>query len=251
MTGPSPSATAGVRRVEAVAMDDKVRVAALAAGAAALGVAAVAWHDRHSRGPASGQLNPSGHGRPVAGCGCARCTGRQQPSEGLARLLAAARRVGLDHDDGRTVARVTLVTFLSCLPPVERIRFLAVLPADVRRMAAWPSRRTWERREIHSGDQLVRAIAERCELDGTAKGEAVTTALLAVLRELSGPEAGAVSAALPLGLRPIWTGSASEGGFSLARRVWGETPLRGEWRWVQAPVPATPLPERPTLVPVR
>jgi hypothetical protein len=30
--------------------------------------------------------------------------------------------------------------------------------------------------------------------------------------------------------------AAEHGGFSLARRVWGETPVRGEWGWMQAPV---------------
>ncbi len=233
-------------RVEAVAMDDKVRVTALAAGAATLGVAAAAWHDRHARRPATGQ--PDGHGQPVAGSACAQC-GRQ-PSEGLARLLAAARQAGLDHDGGHMVARVTLATFLSCLPPVERIRFLAALPADVRRMAAWPPRRTWERREIHDGDQLVRAVAERCELDGIARGEAVTRALLAVLRDLSSAEAAGVAVALPAGLRPIWLGAAAADGFPLARRVSSETPVRGEWGWIQEPRDRDGRPERPTLTPV-
>jgi hypothetical protein len=29
---------------------------------------------------------------------------------------------------------------------------------------------------------------------------------------------------------------AEDGGFSLARRVWGETPVRGEYGWMQAPI---------------
>jgi uncharacterized protein (DUF2267 family) len=78
-----------------------------------------------------------------------------------------AGRAGLDRADGLRLARATLVTFAWCLPPVERIRFLAALPADVRRLAAWPPRRTWERREIHIGGQLVRAVIERSGLTPT------------------------------------------------------------------------------------
>jgi len=78
-----------------------------------------------------------------------------------------AGRAGLDRADGLRLARATLVTFAWCLPRVERIRFLAALPADVRRLAAWPPRRTWERREIHIGGQLVRAVIERSGLTPT------------------------------------------------------------------------------------
>jgi uncharacterized protein (DUF2267 family) len=136
------------------------------------------------------------------------------------------------------------VTFMWCLPPVERVRFLAALPADVRRLAAWPPRRTWERREIHTGDQLVSVVAERGELAGTVQAGLAAKALLAVLHDLAGSEAGAVAAALPPGLRPIWTGQAATGpsGFSVDRRVFRETPVRGEWGWVQAPVAPTSAP---------
>jgi uncharacterized protein (DUF2267 family) len=162
---------------------------------------------------------------------------RRAPSE-LAPLLAVASRAGLDQADGLRLARTTLLTFAWCLPPVERIRFLAALPAEVRRLAAWAPRRTWERREIRTGEQLVRAVTERSGLTRTVRVDSATRSMLTVLHDLAGPEADALAAVLPPGLRPIWMGSIAteHGRFSLARRVWGETPVRGEWGWMQAPV---------------
>jgi uncharacterized protein (DUF2267 family) len=165
------------------------------------------------------------------------CSDRPE-SSGLAPLLAVASRAGLDQADGLRLARTTLLTFSWCLPPIERIRFLASLPAGVRRLAAWAPRRTWDRREIHTGEEFVRAVTERSGLAWTLPVDPVTRSMLTVLHDLAGPEADAVAAVLPPGLRPIWTASsaAEHGGFSLARRVWGETPVRGEWGWMQAPV---------------
>jgi uncharacterized protein (DUF2267 family) len=167
-----------------------------------------------------------------------RHSSKPERSEELEPLLAAASRAGLDLADGLRLARTTLVTFVWCLPPVERIRFLAALPSGIRRRAAWPRRRTWERREIHTGDEFMRTVTERSGLTWTVKVDLATRRMLTVLHDLAGPEANAVGAALPPRLRPIWTGStaAEEGGFSLARRVWGETPVRGEWGWMQAPI---------------
>jgi uncharacterized protein (DUF2267 family) len=214
-------------------MDRRMRAAATAAGAATVGAVAYAWHDHRARLRSTRR----------AGFVRVSCD-RTGASEGLDRLLAAAGRAGLDRADSRRLARVTLVTFMWCLPPVERVRFLAALPADVRRLAAWPPRRTWERREIHTGDQLVSVVAERGELAGTVQAGLAAKALLAVLHDLAGSEAGAVAAALPPGLRPIWTGQAATGpsGFSVDRRVFRETPVRGEWGWVQAPVAPTSAP---------
>jgi uncharacterized protein (DUF2267 family) len=166
---------------------------------------------------------------------------RHDVAEELEPLLAVAGRAGLDRVDGLRLARAALVTFAWCLPPVDRIRFLAALPAGVRRLAAWPPRRTWERRELHTGDQLVRAIIERSGLTPTATVDPVARRMLTVLHDLAGAEANAVAAALPPGLRSVWTGSATteHAGFSLARRVWGETHVRGEWGWMQAPTGRT------------
>jgi uncharacterized protein (DUF2267 family) len=162
---------------------------------------------------------------------------RPESSE-LAPLLAVASQAGLGHADGLCLARTTLLTFSWCLPPVERIRFLAALPAGVRRLAAWAPRRTWDRREIDTGEEFVKAVSERSGLSRPVQVDPVTRSMLAVLHDLAGAEAGAVAAALPPGLRPLWTGSvdAEHARFSVARRVWGETPVRGEWGWMQAPV---------------
>jgi hypothetical protein len=91
-------------------------------------------------------------------------------SSKLAPLLALASRAGLDQADGVRLARTTLLTFSWCLPPIERIRFLASLPAGVRRLAAWAPRRTWDRREIHTGEELVRAVTERSGVGLDAAG---------------------------------------------------------------------------------
>jgi uncharacterized protein (DUF2267 family) len=180
-------------------------------------------------GVAREMSRPFGRARPA-------CSDGPERSEELEPLLAVAGRAGFDQADGLRLARVTLVTFAWCLPPVERIRFFAALPADVRRLAAWSPRRTWERREIHTGDQLVRAVIERSGLTPTATVDPVARRILMVLYDLAGPEARSVAAALPHGLRPLWTGSAAaeQDRFSLPRRVWRETPVRGEWGWIQA-----------------
>jgi uncharacterized protein (DUF2267 family) len=219
--------------VEAVAMDRRMRALAVMMGAAAM-----VWCGRWARLHATRQawlVHP--WGRPDVRAG-GTCSELPERSEELEPLLAVAGRAGLDRADGLRLARAALVTFAWCLPPVERIRFLAALPAGVRRLAAWPPRRTWERREIHTGDQLVRAVIERSGLTPTVTVDPVARHMLTVLHDLAGPEASGVAAALPPGLRHIWTGSATtqRAGFSVARRVWGETPVRGEWGWMQTPV---------------
>jgi uncharacterized protein (DUF2267 family) len=216
--------------LEAVAMDRRMRVMAAMAGAAAL--LGGRWMRLRSTRPAR-LVHCCDHSGARA---CATCSDRPERSEQLEPLLAVAGRAGLDRARGLRLARATLVTFAWCLPPVERIRFLAALPADVRRLAAWPPRRTWERREVHTADQLVRAVTERSGLTPTVTLDPAARRMLTMLHDLAGQEASAVAAALPPGLRPAWTGSAATelGGFSLARRVWGETPVRGEWGWMQA-----------------
>jgi uncharacterized protein (DUF2267 family) len=206
--------------------------------AAMTGAAALLWCGRRARRHSTRQAWLA---RPYDASDArvdAICSVRPEQSEELEPLLAVASRAGLDLADGLRLARTTLVTFVSCLPPVERIRFLAALPAGVRRLAAWPPRRTWERREIYTGDQLVRAITERSGLTWTMQVDSVIRRMLTVLHDLAGPEANAVGAVLPPGLRPVWTGSApaEQAGFSLARRVWGATPVRGEWGWMQTPI---------------
>jgi uncharacterized protein (DUF2267 family) len=225
------TAGAWARRVEAVAMVRRMRALAVMMGAAAL-----VWCGRWARLHATRQAwlgRPCGPSDVRAGVACSELPER---SEELEPLLAVASRAGLDRADGLRLARATVVSFAWCLPPVERIRFLAALPAGVRRLAAWPPRRTWEWHEIHTGDQLVRAVIERSGLTPTVTVDPMVRRMLTVLHHLAGPEASAVAAALPRGLRPIWTGSATteHAGFSLARRVWGETPVRGEWGWMQA-----------------
>jgi hypothetical protein len=143
-------------------MDRRMRVLAAMVGAAAL-LWCGRWARLHSTRPA---WLVKCCDRPDARA-CPTCSDRPERSEELEPLLAVAGRAGLDRADGLRLARATLVTFAWCLPPVERIRFLAALPADVRRLAAWPPRRTWERREIHIGGQLVRAVIERSGLTPT------------------------------------------------------------------------------------
>jgi uncharacterized protein (DUF2267 family) len=213
-------------------MDRRMRVMA-AVGAAAV----LLWCGRRARLCSTWPARLARHcGRP---CAPACRTGSDRPgwSEDLEPLLAVASRAGLDRDGGLRLARATLVTFAWCLPPVDRVRFLAALPAGVRRLAAWAPRRTWERREVHTGNQLVEAVIERSGLPPTVAVDPVARRMLKVLHDLAGPEATSVAAALPAGLRPLWAGSPAtgRGGLSLARRVWGETPVRGEWGWMQAP----------------
>jgi uncharacterized protein (DUF2267 family) len=139
------------------------------------------------------------------------------PSPELERLFTAAGRSGVDPVRSRLAARVVLVTLLECLPPVERVRLLAALPGDVRHLAAWSRRRTWQRRQPGTLAEFPAAVAERSGLPGPAAAAPVTSSVLAALHQLAGPEAALVGAALPTGLRPAWTGTSATPRFLPAR----------------------------------
>lgn len=126
------------------------------------------------------------------------------PSDAMRRLIEAATHAGVDAGAARPVVRAVLATFADRLPPAERDRVSAHLPADVRSLFE-PPQRSGERapaRTVH--ELVVRVAATAGDEVSTYDAEPVTRAVIGAFRSLVPEERRDVAAVLPAELRALW-----------------------------------------------
>ncbi|MST32946.1 DUF2267 domain-containing protein, partial [Acidimicrobiaceae bacterium USS-CC1] len=115
-----------------------------------------------------------------------------------------ATHAGVGAGAARPVVRAVLATFADRLPPAERDRVSAHLPADVRSLFE-PPQRTGERapaRTVH--ELVVRVAATAGDEVSTHDAEPVTRAVIGAFRSLVPEERRDVAAVLPAELRALW-----------------------------------------------
>jgi uncharacterized protein (DUF2267 family) len=129
------------------------------------------------------------------------------PSDALRSLLDAAHDAGASADP-RAAVHAVLCGFADRLPEHEREQFLAHLPGDVRTLAG-PVRRHGEPvTRLKTVPQLVAAVVAQGGIDSD-DADAITRAVVSVLRDLAHTEASGVAAVLPHDLAEFWAQPAA------------------------------------------